>query len=204
MKNSPLHSNWPGQTSHLLSLAIQQWLCPCPVSLSLAATATAATVSQKPSPAAPLPRPACRAPGPRDAAAAPCAGASRHHPMQALPGNEEGGAAPRRHPPTRTRPDWEMGPQPAAHSAGAAEQLCSPACHAPPPRAAAGARDRCPLQALPDGEGGGGRISRSTVPEPPPAAAAAALSGAAATLHLSGVVVIGNEVLPPSGSWSIG
>ncbi len=50
-------------------------------------------------------RPACRARGPRDAAASPGDGAHRHHSMQVLPGDEEGGAAPRRHPPTR--PDLE-------------------------------------------------------------------------------------------------
>jgi hypothetical protein len=109
MKNSLLHSNQPGHMSHLLSLAMRQWLCPCPVSLSLAATATAATVSLVPSlQKSQAAGPACRAPGPRpphDAAAAPCAGASRHHPMHALPGDEQGGAAPRRHPPTR--PDGE-------------------------------------------------------------------------------------------------
>jgi hypothetical protein len=112
MKDSPLHSNLPGPMSHLLSQAMLQWLCPCPVSLSLAATATTATASLvpslQPSPAAAAPpRPACRAQGPRDAAAAPCAWARSHHPMQALPGDEEGGAAPRRHPPTR--PDGEEG-----------------------------------------------------------------------------------------------
>ncbi len=97
-----------------------------------------------------------------------------------------------------TGSDGEGGALPEAHSAGAAEPLCRPACHAPPPRAAAGASVRCPLQALPDGEGGG-RCSWSTVQEPPPPAAAAALSGAVATLPLPGVVVIGNAVLPLPG-----
>ncbi len=85
--------------------------------------------SLQPSPAAAAPpRPACRALGPR-------------------------GWLPDA---TRLRgPTGRGGARLAAHSAGAPEPRCRPACHAAVPRAAAGARVRCPLQALPGWEGEG-------------------------------------------------
>ncbi len=159
MKDSPLHSNQPGPMSHLLSLAMRQWLCPGSVSLSLAATATAATASLQPSPAAAAPpRPACLAPRLRDAAAAPCDGARHHHPMQALPGDEEGDAAPRRHPPTRT---GVGGAACCPHGPTAPEPLSSDAA---PLATAATRRRRAPHQGpafavryrrCPTGRGGG-------------------------------------------------
>ncbi len=132
MKASLLHSARPDVTFVVAgdaavalpssSVAVTGCNSNCSDSAGTVATAVAGGAAAAPPP----PRPACRALGPRpprDAAAAPCAGASRHHPMQALPGDEEGGAAPRRHPPTR--PDGEgrgrgwrpTGPEPLSSDA---------------------------------------------------------------------------------------